>query len=45
MYYLAYGSNLNISDMKIRCPKARPVGNAILNDHRLLFCGGHRQAG
>ena len=39
MYYLAYGSNLNISDMKIRCPKARLVGNAILNDHRLLFCG------
>ena len=27
MYYLAYGSNLNISDMKIRCPKARAVGN------------------
>ena len=39
MYYLAYGSNLNISDMKIRCPKARAVGNTVLNDYRLVFCG------
>ena len=39
MFYLAYGSNLNLSDMKIRCPKARAVGNAVLNDYRLVFCG------
>ena len=38
-YYLAYGSNLNIRQMKYRCPSARVVGTAELKDYRLLFKG------
>ena len=38
-YYLAYGSNLNITQMKCRCPDARPVGTAIIQDYTLLFKG------
>ena len=40
MYYFAYGSNLDVSQMKERCPDARPVGTALLRDHALAF-GGH----
>ena len=38
-YYLAYGSNLNILQMKRRCPSARIIGTAVIPDHRLLFKG------
>lgn len=38
-YYLAYGSNLNISQMKRRCPDSIKVGSAVLKDYRLLFKG------
>ena len=38
-YYLAYGSNLNKSQMRMRCPTANPVGTAILLDMRILFKG------
>ena len=38
-YYLAYGSNLNIAQMKYRCPTAKPVGTAIIKDYELLFKG------
>lgn len=38
-YYLAYGSNLNIPQMQIRCPNARIVGTATIQDYRLLFKG------
>lgn len=38
-YYLAYGSNLNIAQMKDRCPTARPVGTATLDGYRLVFRG------
>ncbi len=37
MYYIAYGSNLNISQMAIRCPGSKPVGTAVLPDTRLVF--------
>lgn len=40
MYYFAYGSNLDVSQMKERCPEAEPVGTARLSDHALAF-GGH----
>jgi hypothetical protein len=40
-YYLAYGSNLNLSQMKKRCPGASVVGATVLNNHRLLFRGNH----
>lgn len=38
-YYLAYGSNLNIGQMQYRCPTAKPVGFAAINDYELLFKG------
>ena len=38
-YYLAYGSNLNVSQMKQRCPNAKPVGTAIIRNYELLFKG------
>ena len=38
-YYLAYGSNLNIVQMKHRCPDAKPVGTAVIRDYELLFKG------
>lgn len=38
-YYLAYGSNLNVWQMKIRCPKARLIGTADLKGWELLFRG------
>lgn len=39
MYYLAYGSNLNIGQMAHRCPDAKIVGTAVIKDYRLLFKG------
>lgn len=38
-YYLAYGSNLNIGQMRWRCPKARVLGIAEIANYRLLFKG------
>lgn len=36
-YYIAYGSNMSVSQMKERCPDAVPVGTAILKDWELVF--------
>jgi len=38
--YIAYGSNLNIEQMKHRCPYAVPLGTAELTGYRLMFRGG-----
>ncbi len=38
-YYLAYGSNLNIAQMRFRCPAAKVVGTAVIEDYELLFKG------
>lgn len=38
-YYLAYGSNLNIRQMKTRCPSAKIIGTAEIKDYRLVFKG------
>ncbi len=38
-YYLAYGSNLNIEQMKRRCPTAKVIGTAVIDDYKLLFKG------
>lgn len=38
-YYIAYGSNLNIEQMKVRCPNARVIGTAVIKDYQLLFKG------
>ena len=43
-YYLAYGSNLNIQQMSVRCPLAKPVGDVVLKDYELLFRGNHGSA-
>lgn len=37
--YIAYGSNLNIAQMKRRCPDARPIGTGIMEDWKLVFRG------
>jgi len=42
--YLAYGSNLNRTQMAIRCPTAKVVGTSVLKDYRLLFRGSHAGA-
>ena len=38
-YYIAYGSNLNIMQMSLRCPTARIVGTSEIPDYELLFKG------
>lgn len=38
-YYIAYGSNLNIPQMKYRCPTARLAGTAELRGYELLYKG------
>ena len=40
-YYLAYGSNLNIRQMALRCPTSKPVGTAVIKDYELLFKGSN----
>ncbi len=37
--YIAYGSNLNISQMSVRCPSAEVVGTALLRGWRMMFRG------
>ena len=38
-YYIAYGSNLNIRQMRLRCPSARIIGTSEIPDYELLFKG------
>lgn len=38
-YYLAYGSNLNLGQMLVRCPNAKVVGISEIPNYRLLFKG------
>ena len=38
-YYIAYGSNLNLEQMRYRCPSARVIGTAEIPGYRLLFKG------
>ena len=37
MLYFAYGSNLDLDQMRERLPDVRVVGLALLRDHRLTF--------
>ena len=37
--YVAYGSNLNLSQMKYRCPQARLIGTGEIKDFELQFKG------
>jgi hypothetical protein len=43
-FYLAYGSNLNIGQMQQRCETAKPMGKTVLENYRLVFCGGKGSA-
>ncbi len=42
--YLAYGSNLNLEQMAHRCPTAKVVGKADINNMQLLFRGPRESA-
>lgn len=42
--YIAYGSNLNLEQMKHRCPTAEVVNITVLRNWRLWFRGGNRSA-
>ena len=37
--YGAYGSNLNLAQMRYRCPSAKPAGRVLVRDWRLTFQG------
>ncbi|MCM1275476.1 MAG: gamma-glutamylcyclotransferase [Lachnospiraceae bacterium] len=37
--YLAYGSNLNVYQMRCRCPGAKVIGTAEIRNYELLFKG------
>lgn len=39
MLYFAYGSNLNIEQMKRRCPAATPLGAIVIDNFALVFRG------
>lgn len=43
-FYIAYGSNMNKTQMARRCPHAIVVGTAIINDYELLFRGHEHSA-
>lgn len=38
-FYVAYGSNMDVSQMKYRCPGARLLGQGVVKDYQLLFKG------
>ena len=42
--YIAYGSNLNLEQMKHRCPTAKVVGATALHNWRLWFRGNNHSA-
>ena len=37
MKYIAYGSNMNLEQMAIRCPGAKLIGTGLLHGYRLEF--------
>ena len=40
-YYIAYGSNLNVQQMKFRCPGAKVVGISVIKGYELLYKGSN----
>ena len=40
--YFAYGSNLNLRQMKLRCPNSKVIGKGIIENYRLAFKGSKR---
>lgn len=43
-FYIAYGSNLNFSQMRYRCPTAKFVGTGMLENYELQFKGHSHSA-
>ena len=43
-YYIAYGSNLNVKQMAIRCPDAKLIGTGLINNYELVFRGSRHSA-
>lgn len=41
-YYVAYGSNLNLEQMKKRCPDSKLIGTGELKNYQLLFRSNNR---
>ena len=39
MLYFAFGSNLDVAQMRARCPQAQIVGTAVVRDWALCFTG------
>ena len=39
-FYIAYGSNLNKDQMKIRCPRAEVVGTGVIKGYELVYRRG-----
>lgn len=37
--YIAYGSNINLPQMSIRCPRAKVVGTSVIENYKLVFRG------
>ncbi|MDA1000214.1 MAG: gamma-glutamylcyclotransferase [bacterium] len=37
LQYFAYGANLSQAEMRRRCPESRPLGPALLENHRLCI--------
>ena len=45
LYYFAFGSNMDVEQMAIRCPGAMVEGPAYLEDHELVFRGPSKKRG
>lgn len=43
-FYIAYGSNLHLEQMKYRCPTATVVGKSELSGYKLIFKGAPTNA-
>lgn len=37
MYYIAYGSNINLEQMAFRCPHSKVIGTSVLTGWKLYF--------
>lgn len=37
--YAAYGSNMNLEQMAVRCPASKVIGTGVLEDYKLTFRG------
>lgn len=43
-FYIAYGSNLNLTQMAARCPSARVYAKGVLNNWELVYRGSERNS-